>query len=247
MTTAMAAAPFLTAQWRRLAMLNYEVDPAALSSRLPRGTELDWFAGRALVSVVGFLFLDTRLLGWPVPFHRDFEEVNLRFYVRRRAADGWRRGVVFIKELVPKRALAWVARAVYNENYAALPMRHRVEDPPDPAGGAVSVEYSWRFQGRWNRLSVRSEEEAESPAAGSEEEFIGEHYWGYTGLRDGGTSEYRVEHPPWKVRGACEARLECAAAGLYGAAFAESLGRAPRSAFLAEGSPVAVFRGERVA
>lgn len=239
--------PFLTAQWRHLAILNYEVDPAPLSPRIPRGTELDLFAGRALVSTVGFLFLDTRLLGWPVPFHRNFEEVNLRFYVRRRAADGWRRGVVFVKELVPKRALAWVARAVYNENYVALPMRHRVESPPGGAGGNVSAEYAWKFQGKWNRLSLRTQETAQSLVPGSEEEFIVEHYWGYTGLRDGGTLEYRVEHPPWMVRRASEALLECDSAGLYGAAFAEGLSRAPRSAFLAEGSPVAVFRGERAA
>src|SRR5690606_40211851 len=99
-------------QWRRLVMLNYDVDPAVLRPLVPHGVELDTWEGRYLVSVVGFQFLDTRLLGVPVPFHRDFDEINLRFYVRRRADDGWRRGVVFVKEIVPRRALAAVARAV---------------------------------------------------------------------------------------------------------------------------------------
>src|SRR5918996_5117390 len=121
------ASTFLTAEWRDLVMLNYEVDPQVLARRVPPGTELDIWQGRALVSVVGFRFLRTRVLGLPIPFHRDFEEVNLRFYVRRQAEDGWRRGVVFIKEIAPRWAIATVARVVYNENYAARPMRHRIE------------------------------------------------------------------------------------------------------------------------
>ena len=78
--------PFLTARWRYLAMLNYEVPPEALAPLVPAGTELDSWQGKTFVSVVGFLFLDTRVLGIAIPGHRDFEEVNLRFYVRRKAA-----------------------------------------------------------------------------------------------------------------------------------------------------------------
>src|SRR6185503_10439864 len=104
-----------TAHWRFLMMLNYEVDPSVLHPLVPRGTELDTWHGRTYASVVGFLFLDTRVLGLAIPFHRDFEEVNLRFYVRRREAEAWRRGVVFIKEIVPRWAIATVARVAYNE------------------------------------------------------------------------------------------------------------------------------------
>src|SRR5262245_60741200 len=120
---------FLTAEWRHLVMLNYEIDPAALRARVPAGTELDSWNGKTFVSLVGFRVLRTRVLGVPVLFHRSsigkgisrtswgsFEEVNLRFYVRRRAPEGWRRGVVFVKEIVPKAAVAAVARWVYNEN-----------------------------------------------------------------------------------------------------------------------------------
>jgi uncharacterized protein YqjF (DUF2071 family) len=87
--------PFLTAEWRDLAMLNYEIDAAVLRPFVPAGTELDAWGGRTFVSVVGFRFLGTRVRGVPVPGHRDFEELNLRFYVRRVADDGPRRGVVF--------------------------------------------------------------------------------------------------------------------------------------------------------
>src|SRR5438046_4826753 len=144
--------PFLSANWRYLAMLNYVVDPAPVEPLVPAGTEIDCENGETFVSVVGFLFLDTRLLGLPIPLHRDFEEVNLRFYVRRKSADTWRRGVVFVRELVPRRAIALVARAFYGERYVALPMRHAIVDD----GARVSAEYSWRRGKKWESLKVRS-------------------------------------------------------------------------------------------
>jgi len=231
---------FLTAAWRWLAMLNFEVEPSVLAPRVPAGTELDAWSGRTVVSLVGFRFLGTRVLGVAVPFHGDFDEVNLRFYVRRRAEEGWRRGVVFVRELVPRRALAWVARAVYGEPYSAVPMRHAV----DPAGGLVS--YGWRWGGAWSSLSLRFEGEARLPADGSEEEFITEHFWGYTARRAGAASEYRIEHPRWRVWSAASASLRCDVAALYGPEFAGALSGAPSSAFLAEGSEVSVRRATRI-
>lgn len=223
-------------------MINYPVEPALLAPFVPPGTELDFFGERTFVSMVGFRFCDTRICGVPIPFHRTFEEVNLRFYVRRAAAEGWRRGVVFISEIVPRRAIAAVARVLYNEKYRALPMRHTVE----PAGGAVRAEYGWRHRGRWNSLAVSGQGEPALAAAGSEEEFITEHFWGYTRQRDGGCAEYEVEHPRWRLWPAASARLDCDAAALYGAAFAETLAGAPSSALLAEGAPVTVRRGVRL-
>jgi len=238
------ALPFLSAEWRHLAMLNYEVAPAVLRGRVPRGTELDDWHGRTYVSVVGFLFLGTRVLGLPIPFHRDFEEVNLRFYVRRKAEDGWRRGVVFVKEIVPRAAIAFVARARYNENYVALPMGHAIEAAP--SDGIASVSYRWTLAGRTNTLSLTPEGEPRSLLAGSEEEFIAEHYWGYTAQRDGGTCEYQVAHPPWRVAVARQATLDCDVARVYGDGFVEALRGRPTSAFLAEGSAVIVSRGVRL-
>src|SRR5207248_2650166 len=124
------------------------------------------------------------------PFHRDFEEVNLRFYVRRKAYDGWRRGVVFIKEIVPRTAIALVARTFYNEPYIALPMAHRIEGT---SGLVRSAEYSWRFVGKQSALKLFTDGDAQPLRAGSEAGFITEHFWGYSKQRDGSTLEYRVE------------------------------------------------------
>lgn len=234
---------FLTAQWHQLAMLNYDVAPEVLAEFVPPGTELDTWRGRTFVSVVGFLFLRTRVLGVPIPFHRDFEEVNLRFYVRRRAPEGWRRGVVFIKEIVPRPVIAWVARTIYHEPYVAFPMAHRLESE---SGVVRGVEYSWQCAGHTQRLRVRTCGTPQPLVAGSDAEFITEHYWGYNASPDGSTLEYQVAHPRWRVQEVSEARLDCDVAALYGSRFCASLSGRPASAFLAEGSAVTVYRGIRL-
>jgi uncharacterized protein YqjF (DUF2071 family) len=227
--------PFLTANWRYLAMLNYVVDLRLIAPLVPVGTEIDFDNGETFLSVVGFLFLDTRLLGLPIPLHRDFEEVNLRFYVRRKSADTWRRGVVFIRELVPRRAIALVARTFYGENYVAVPMKHEIED----FNGNLKVEYSWRRGRKWESLKMNAAGEPEAIPAGSHAEFITEHYWGYTALRSG-CSEYRVEHPRWKIWKATQSEFNADLATLYGEQFAETLSQPPRSAFIADGSAITV-------
>ena len=242
----MGTSRFLTAEWRWLAMLNYEIEPPVIARYLPHGTELDEWNGRHFVSLVGFLFLDTRVLGVPIPFHCNFEEVNLRFYVRRKSEEGWRRGVVFVKEIVPKFAVAAVARMIYNENYVALPMRHRIDLNGTELRQNGMVEYGWRDRNEWNRIEAVTSGDARYPASGSEEEFITEHYWGYAAQRDGGCVEYRVEHPQWRVWKATQARFECQVQELYGAEFAAALNQPPCSAFVAEGSPVTVHRGVRL-
>ena len=233
--TTQPAGRFLTARWQRLAMINYEVDPAILQARVPRGTELDTWNGRCLVSLVGFQFLDTRVLGVAVPFHRNFVEVNLRFYVRRSVAGELRRGVVFVKELVPRRALAWVANVVYNESYVALPM--------SSTDTGERVTYSWQHRGRAHTMGLSITGDSYRPSADSEECFITEHYWGYVTQRDGSTVEYRVEHPPWRVWRGREPSFECDVASLYGAEFAAGLQGAPASCFLADGSEIVVRKG----
>lgn len=230
-------------------MLNYEVPPAVLTPFVPRGTTLDLWSGRALVSVVGFRFLRTRVLGVPVPFHRDFDEVNLRFYVRRESPDGEiHRGVVFIRELVPRPAIAWVARIAYNEPYRALPMRSEV--PDGRTGSPGTIRYAWRRRTpggrRWEHLEARAVGQPVLAASGSEEQFVTEHYWGYTPQRDGGTLEYEVTHPPWRIWAAEAPELEAEVASLHGRAFADSLAGPPRSAFVAEGSHVTVHRPRRL-
>lgn len=235
--------PFLTASWRYLAMLNYRIDPALLAPYVPDGTTLDTFNGEVYISLVGFLFEDTRLLGLPVPFHRNFEELNLRFYVRRVEKGESRRAVVFIRELVPKRAIALVARLAYNEPYLAMPMQHAITHGE---GKTLDVTYRWWFNERWNSVTLRAGGEPAEIAAGGEEEFIAEHYWGYTRQRNGSTLEYEVRHPRWRTWKVSFSSLDADVEALYGPVFGSVLREVPASSLLAEGSPVTVYRGRRL-
>jgi uncharacterized protein YqjF (DUF2071 family) len=237
---------FLTAQWRNLVMLNYAVEPSLLRDYVPRGTELDSWRGLTFVSLVGFLFDDTRLLGIPVPGHRTFEEVNLRFYVRRDAGGEMRRAVTFLREIVPRAAIALVARHAYNEPYVALPMRHQFGDV-GPTGAPATVEYEWKLPSGWAAMRVQPSGTGGTVIAGSLEEFITEHYWGYTRQRDGSTVEYRVEHPAWRVWPVQSSSLTGELSSLYGPALADRLSGAPDSAFLADGSSVTVYAPNKLA
>lgn len=218
-------------------MLNYELDADLLRPYLPAGTELDRHDGRVFASIVAFRFLHTRVLGVPVPGHRHFTELNLRFYVRRETDHEVRRGVVFIREVVPRAAIAAVARLVYNEPYVRLPMRHRP--------GTEPVRYEWRLGTRWHSVQARVDGPGEPPAPGGHAEFITDHAWGYTRQRDGGTIEYRVAHERWAVSRAADLGVDADFAALYGPALGAQLS-APASAFLVAGSPVTVFRPVRL-
>jgi uncharacterized protein YqjF (DUF2071 family) len=245
---------FLTAEWRHLAMLNYEVDPTLLRPLIPSGTELDCWNEKSFISLVGFRFLSTKIFGLlPIPLHSDFDEVNLRFYVRRRVAGELRRGVVFIREIVPRMAIAFVARTFYNERYVAYPMEHEIRHDRTRH---VSVSYRWRGDKArgaslvraqpWNEIMVEAEGEPELPTEGSVEKFIAEHYWGYAAQPDGSSIEYRVTHPAWRVWQVRQASFAGDTEQLYGPDFASLLEGDPHSALVAEGSAVAVMRGMRL-
>jgi uncharacterized protein YqjF (DUF2071 family) len=225
---------FLSAEWRSIVMVNYEIDPEILVPHLPPQTELDFWHGKTFVSMVGFLFLRTRVLRLPVPFHRNFEEVNLRFYARRKTANGWQRGVAFLKEIVPRTAIALTARLLYREKYVSRPMKHQID--------SNRIRYFWKTNNRWNTLSVNTTLETPVlPAAGSEEQFIAEHYWGYSP----NGKEYKTEHPSWRIQQVTNVQLDCDVERNYGREFVEPLYRRFSSAFCAEGSPVAVYSGSR--
>ena len=217
-------------------MFNYEVEPSLLAPLVPLGTELDAWNGITYASIVAFRFLHTRMLGLPIPLHRDFEEMNLRFYVRRRSGTELRRGVVFIREVVPRRVVATMARWLYNEPYRALPMRSTVADAP-----YLAAQYAWRLSGRWHTVAARAGQSLTLPAVSSSEQFITEHYWGYTRQPDGSTIEYHVTHPPWAVAPAAAYEISADLVALYGPAIAACLTH-PVSVFLAAGSPVTVSR-----
>ena len=224
-------------------MAQYEVPPATLAPYLPAGTELDLFEGRSYVSLVGFLFDRVRLKGIPIPTYRRFEEVNLRFYVRRTEPDGRsKRGVVFIRELVPKLAITLVAQTIYEEPYATVPMRHRIRR----AAGRWNVSYDWKFKGAWYSMAVEADANAVAIRPGTVEDFITEHYWGYTKRSRGTTSEYEVRHPSWVTYPVERYKIDVDFGALYGADFASLNGDEPSSILLAEGSAVSVNSGARL-
>lgn len=232
---------FLTAEWRKLAMANYAVDPHVLAPYLPHKTEIDLWEGTCYVSLVGFMFLNTRLKGIKIPFHTHFEEVNLRFYVRYKDGDNWKRGVVFIKEIVPRPALTWVANTIYKENYETMPMGHlwEVKD------ATQRVEYRWKKR-RWNSFHIQTSIKPEPIMVGSEEEFITEHYWGYAQISPKRTTQYEVVHPRWDVYPTINHTIDVDFEGTYGQPFAFLKTVQPTSVFLAEGSEIAVRKGAEV-
>jgi uncharacterized protein YqjF (DUF2071 family) len=233
---------FLSAKWLDLVFLNYVVDPALLLPFVPRGTTLDSF-GKTYLSLVGFRFCQTRLWGkFSVLFHSQFEEVNLRFYVRRESGGEIRRGVVFIKEIVPKIAIALTARLVYGENYVSRPMKREITIGNDGA----EIKYSWKHDGSWSSIHARAVGAAKLPTEHGLGQFITEHFWGYSRRKSGGALEYQVTHAPWSIRPASAARFEGDAATLYGPELAAPLSEPPASSYIAEGSPIEVLKAAKL-
>jgi len=243
------ATAFLTAHWRHMAVLNFEVDPELLRWRLPTGVELDLFEDRALVSVVGFMFSDARIWGVSVPLHREFEEVNLRYYTRRQSAHGIRRGVTFIKEIVPLWAVVQTARWVYKENFSQLPMRHEIDlddDQNSLRDGGV-VQYGWKIGPRWYRMRTRINGCAFRPPPDSEAGFVIDHWYAHARHDQNGCVEYYVEHPPWRIWNVTDVEFATDVSALYGAEFKAALHTPPCSAFVSEASRVNVFSRKYVA
>lgn len=219
-------------------MANYEVDPPSLESRLPPGTSLDLYDGKCFVSLVAFMFLDTRVLDFLVPFHINFEEVNLRFYVVRETPEEVRRGVVFVKEIVPKAAIAYVARNLYGEPYERWAMSNERSE--------THVGYNWSLGDCANSVSITRGENLGVPRADSHGEFIIEHYWGYTKRGENRTDEYRVEHPKWELFEAADTDIDVDFGCTYGEEFSFLKHKKPFSILLAKGSEIAVYKGKPI-
>lgn len=229
---------FLTAEWRNLLMANYVIDPAILAPYVPAKTELDQWDNNCYVSLVGFMFRETRVKGVKIPFHVNFPEVNLRFYVRYKENNEWKRGVVFISEIVPKPAIAFIANKLFGEQYVSLPMRysHQKDDK-----GLLYVGYKWKKNSQWNNISVIADETPIPLQTESKEEFITEHFWGYTKMNTEKSGEYKVQHPRWNIHPVNSYEIDCNFGALYGNEFKILEKQKPASVFLAEGSAIKVF------
>jgi uncharacterized protein len=228
---------FLTASWRNLIMANYEIDPVILRPWLPAFTELDEYEGKYYVSLVGFMFEDVKIKGISIPFHTHFPEVNLRFYVKHTGKDGIvKRGVVFISEIVPKPAIAWVANNLYKEKYAAARMKYVLA----PLADGYKFDYHFKWKGRNNLVSATVQNALQPMASGSKQAFIFEHYYGFAKVNDALTNQYTVEHPSWQIYPVTSYYIDCHFESLYGKDFAFLDAAQPASVFVAAGSAVAI-------
>ncbi len=227
---------FLSARWENLIMANYEVDPHVLSPYLPQGVELDFFNNKTYVSLVGFMFKQTSLFDIRIPFLGTFEEINLRFYVKRIEGDTIKRGVVFINETVPYKLVAWLANRLYKEHYIAIPTKNLIE----VANATKSIRYEWKINNEWNHIAVNATKESEEMLPESIEEFIFEHYYGYTKIHNQLSQEYKVNHPRWLVNKVISYSIHCDFRALYGNDFSFLSNYQPHSVIIAEGSPVTV-------
>lgn len=223
-------------------MANYSIDPAILKPYLPFKTELDLFKGKAYVSLVGFMFNNTRILGLRIPFHVNFEEVNLRFYVRYNDNGKWKRGTVFIKEIVPKPAISFIANTLYHEKYVTKRMKHELRETND----GMHLSYQWKHKQKWNRIEAMVDKDPLPMTEGSAEEFIAEHYWGYSKYNETTTYEYNVQHPAWKIFPLKEHTIDCDFEALYGAAFKQLNIAKPDSVFVAAGSAIAIMKKKQL-
>jgi uncharacterized protein YqjF (DUF2071 family) len=227
---------FLKTQWQNIIMANYEIDSEILKPYLPKGTELDYFEGKTYVSLVGFIFKDTAIFGIPIPFFGTFEEVNLRFYVIRKDGNEVRRGVVFINETVPNKIVAKVANKLYKEHYVAVPTKHEWKLTPE----SKELNYKWKVNHQWNHIDVKASTLKSKIKKGSIEEFIFEHYYGYTKVNETETLEYKINHLSWEVNQVLKHEIKCDFEGFYGSDFAVLNSTHPHSVLLAEGSEISV-------
>jgi uncharacterized protein len=227
---------FLKANWENVIMANYEIDPKILVPFLPKGVELDLFNGKCYVSLVGFMFKNTKLFSIPIPYFGSFEEVNLRFYVSRKVGNEARRGVVFIDETVPYPIVAWMANKLYKEHYSAVPTKHLI----DTEGKNKRVSFEWFAKKKWFNIYVEASKDATAMKEGSFEEFIYEHYYGYTKVDEHKTEEYQLHHPSWNTNQVLDYKIDCDFETMYGKSFSVLNQTKPETVFIAEGSAVSV-------
>ena len=229
---------FLLAEWNNLIMANYVVPKELLLPYVPYKTELDFFEGNTYLSLVGFMFLNTRMHGFSIPFHINFEEVNLRFYVKYNDHGCWKRGVVFIKEIVPKQGISFVANNLYGQKYSTMKMKHYHLDN----GEFLEAGYEWEYKNKWNKLTAKANKKSAPISKASHEEFIADHYWGYTKYSDTKTYEYEVEHPVWEALKVVSHSIDCEFGSLYGEEFSFLNNEEPKTVFMTKGSEIRVHQ-----
>ena len=231
---------FLRAEWNNIIIASYAVPGEILQPYLPAQTELALFDGKVYLSLVGFMFLNTKVFGFSIPMHTDFPEVNLRFYVQRNDNGKWKKGVVFIKEIVPKKAISFIANNLYGEKYVTLNMQHQHEEK----GENFEASYKWNYENKWNKISCITNKRSKPIIANSKEEFFADHYWGYSKSSNSKTYEYEVQHEKWNISQVISYDIDCDFGSVYGNEFALLNDKKPDSVLMTRGSDIKVFPKE---
>ncbi len=233
--------PRIDAKWKKLLLANYPVDTHLLDPYLPYGTEHALLDQKSYISLVGFLFLDVKLMGIKIPFHVNFVEVNLRFYVRRRFENEWRYGVVFIREFVALPMVSFIANTVARENYESVPMRHMMSSGKD----TLTVEYSWQKE-EWHSMQITAGSNSFPIPDASHMHFFTVQHWGYSKVNAHKAYEYSVEHPHWDMYSTREYCIDVDFGKSYGSKFAFLNNQQPESVFLAEGSGITMIKQKTI-
>ncbi|BAO54491.1 YqjF family protein [Nonlabens marinus] len=231
---------FLTSTWSYLPFANYKVPPELLYPHLPKGTVLDLRGELADISLVGLRFERTRILNLPIPFHINFSEINLRFYVCQ--PDTGKKGVVFIKEIVDKPMITFVANNLYHERYQTMPVRFELEEKK---GQKSHLKYQWKPK-TWQEFALTYEPEALSIVDGSEEQFILERYFGYSEYDKKTTFEYEVCHASWEHFKVTDFQIDVDFEQTYGPEFALLNSLRPDSVMMAQGSRISIEKKRKL-
>ncbi|WP_424494544.1 YqjF family protein [Salinimicrobium sp. GXAS 041] len=226
----------LTAEWKNLVFANYTVPPQLIEKYLPAHTKPDFYNGKCYLSLVGFQFKNVKVANLKIPFNNDFEEINLRFYVKRFDGAKWRKGVIFISQIADKAALNTLANVLFQENYQKLVTKQHISEDDT----SINARYSWRFKDEWQHLEAKSGIVASPFQENSEEEFLMDRPWGYGKRNNEETNEYKVSHPDWPIFEVEEYSVKVDFSLLFGPEFNILSSATPKSVILAEGSTVSM-------
>lgn len=228
----------LRAEWNNIIMANYVVPEELLLPLIPYKTRLDLFEGESYVTLAAFMFLNTEMLGFNIPFHSNFEEVALRFYVRSNNPLSEQRGVVFIKEIVPKYAISLLANTFFGQKYTTLKMKSFHRD----AGDTMETGYEWKYQNKWNKIMAKTGKRSTPIQQNNFNEFIADHYFGYRKYGETKTYQYEVEHKLWDTFNVHNYSVECDFGSLFGNEFSILNEIKPKSVFMLKGSEIRIHQ-----
>ena len=237
---------FVSAYWSDLILLSYAVPDRLLLPRIAP-FDLDYWDGQAYVSVVGFHFGKTRILGVPpgplLPNVANFAQWNLRTYVRRKVnevgsshAKQAAGGIVFLKEFVPSPMVTGLVRTLYNENYVTAPLSLTLQSE----GNTLDVCYSLEVGGRKHTIAAKSVLAPSKLKAGSADEFFIERYWGSPGAYGNKVISFQIAHAPWNTYDISSCDVDADFGLLYGKDWEFLNNRKPDYAAWCDGSSVGI-------